>query len=380
MKTGFYANALCCIDALMHLVVIKPCVHSQPRFVPIPCNGRNKQYFGFLFVFIKKMQARSILCVNVVFLISVLTPGHARKNINNLNDLKFSKVASFGNGRLGNQLCNFASQLTLFSEYGTPCYLSEYSLRLLQNTFIMKRLNDKKDKVPFSVVNEGNIDQLSWIHVSNYNLMYNRSEVLNQFKYSWFIKLDPYVCDIKGFFPHLEEIRKTYLQFQPKVKREAKRILQDLQRTRHKNTKYISIHIRMTDIEHHLKKLFGLSMTSKEYFTNAIMLARQKVESNVTFLVFSDDIEKASKLIFSEKTKDFDIEFPLVDGGSPTTRITLAILSLSEGSILTYSTFGLWGALLRKKQNNIFMPREIIETDIGKYVVNSDLSRNIYFI
>ena len=129
----------------------------------------------------------------------------------------------------------------------------------------------------------------------------------------------------------------------------------------------------MTDIEHHLSKLFGLSMASKEYFTRAMSRMTEKFGSNIKFLAFSDDIQKAQTMLHSKENEHFDLEFPLVDGSSPTTRITLALLSLCEGSILTYSTFGLWGALLRKNQRNIIMPKEIKRTDIGKYVSNSDL-------
>ena len=101
-----------------------------------------------------------------------------------------------------------------------------------------------------------------------------------------------------------------------------------------------------------------------------------KFGSNIKFLAFSDDIQKAQTMLLSKENENFDLEFPLVDGLSPTTRITLGLLSLCEGSILTYSTFGLWGALLRKNQRNIVMPKEIVKTDIGKYVSNSDLKVN----
>ena len=58
------------------------------------------------------------------------------------------------------------------------------------------------------------------------------------------------------------------------------------------------------------------------------------------FLAFSDDIEKAKIMPVSKANEHFDLEFPLVDGSSPTTLILLFLLSFYEGSILTYSTFG----------------------------------------
>ena len=52
----------------------------------------------------------------------------------------------------------------------------------------------------------------------------------------------------------------------------------------------------------------------------------------------------------SKENKLFNLELPLVDGSSPKTRITLSLLSVCGDSILTYSTFGLWGNLWRKNQ------------------------------
>ena len=65
----------------------------------------------------------------------------------------------------------------------------------------------------------------------------------------------------------------------------------------------------------------------------------------IMFLAYSDDIERAKTMQHSKENERFNLELPLVDCSSPTTRITLSLLSLCEDSILTYSTFGLWGDL-----------------------------------
>ena len=65
-------------------------------------------------------------------------PTHENQNKLNIKSISdISNVASFGNGRLGNQMCNFASQYSLFREFGMPSYLTEYSFDLLKNTFFI---------------------------------------------------------------------------------------------------------------------------------------------------------------------------------------------------------------------------------------------------
>ena len=291
-----------------------------------------------------------------------------------------SNVASFGNGGLGNQMCNFASLFALYKDFGMPSYLEEHSFRLLQNTFLLDNGNSTFAKFPYFVTNLENISPLSWVHISNNLLMYNRSELLNRYKYSWLIKLNPYVCDIKGFFPYLDELRNSYFRFQPKVIKHGKYIMQNLQRQHGKNTKFVSIHARMTDMEYHLKTVFGISMASKEYFTRAMSQMRRKIGPNVTFLAFSDDIQKAKDVLLTKENDRFNIEFPLFDGNAPSPRITLALLALCKGSILTYSTFGLWGALLREHKIHVIMPKEIIGTDIAHYAMNSALLHDVNFV
>ena len=58
---------------------------------------------------------------------------------------KPSIVASFGNGRTANQLCNFASGYALWREYGIMNFLDENQLKRLEATFELPILNEKND-------------------------------------------------------------------------------------------------------------------------------------------------------------------------------------------------------------------------------------------
>ena len=53
-----------------------------------------------------------------------------------------SIVASLGNGRLGNQMSNFASCYALMKEYGMYHYLDGEYLKLLEKVFVMPEVVD----------------------------------------------------------------------------------------------------------------------------------------------------------------------------------------------------------------------------------------------
>ena len=54
-----------------------------------------------------------------------------------------------------------------------------------------------------NVIDARNISSLYWVHISNYDLMLRRNEVISPYKYSWKIKIEPYVCDVKGALPYI---------------------------------------------------------------------------------------------------------------------------------------------------------------------------------
>ena len=140
------------------------------------------------------------------------------------------------------------------------------------------------------------------------------------------------------------------------------------------NTTFVSIHLRFTDMKQHLKKVFNLPLPTKNYFEAAIVHMKKNIGGEVLFLAFSDDRDSAERLLGNLNPK-LNIKFldsKLSEGE------TLAIMSLAKGSILSHSTFGLWGALLRDKLDNIILPKEFRQTDIGYYFSSAKLSNVIY--
>ena len=75
-----------------------------------------------------------------------------------LADPQRSIVASFGNGRLGNQMANFASCYAIMKDYGMYHYLNSMQLEILKKAFVLPELVDA-DNAPYYVWEKGKYTQ-----------------------------------------------------------------------------------------------------------------------------------------------------------------------------------------------------------------------------
>ena len=320
-----------------------------------------------------------------LFKFSIVIDNQFPKHILNFHDQKSSQKedifgpsasACFGIGRLGNQLCNFASQFALYKEFGINIQLSSFSHKTLHKIFQMKSQNSHVTKNPFKIVKINDLDpnKLNWVYVYPDHLIDNRS-LLNQYKLSWFIKLRPETCDVKGFLPYLQELKQSYLEFKPDVITQAMKKLTKYVGAIENNDTIVSIHLRFTDMQHHLHKVFNLRLPDENYYVNALTHMKKKLNAKIVFLAFSDDPSQARRLLQRTSNLNFNVKFldSILSEGE-----TLALMSLAKGSILSHSTFGLWGALLRDELDNIILPKDFLKTDIGYYFSSSKLSNAIY--
>ena len=101
------------------------------------------------------------------------------------------------------------------------------------------------------------------------------------------MKLDPYTDDVQGFFPYVEELRKSIFKFKPEDIKTAKTIFQSLKSTysatkQHKfvgDVTMVSIHIRLTDYKHHLKARYQIEYNIKhEFLTQAMRYCTNKYQ------------------------------------------------------------------------------------------------------
>ena len=284
-----------------------------------------------------------------------------------------SVLASFGDGRLGNQMCNFASQYALNKKYGVLSYFSDRSYNTLDITFNLPQPNQRNSSFHLWNLTCAYPRDLDWKHVTNTQLMNTRLRdyIFKKLQYSSYIRLESYVCDIQGFLHHLQVLRRDFFRFYPEDMKQAKSIEKKVRSTK-KNSVFVSIHVRLKDMGRHLT-MFNLTVASPIYFENAMHHMRKKFGKKVIFAVLSDEIKKARKLFPKAVQSKFNIMFPSFGDSPRTSSITLALLSLADHSILTYSTFGLWGALLRKTNGEILMPQEINKTDTGYYALNANI-------
>ena len=300
------------------------------------------------------------------------------------NSSQLSIMANFGDGRLGNQMCNFASLYALHKEFGLLSYFKVQSYELLKNTFDLPKPG-KKSNSSYHIWNLTCVDprNVEWIFLSNMELMQNKKRkfIFNKFKMSHYIRLEAYVCDIKGFVPYLGELRTKMFRFKQNDMNHAKMILRKIKSMAEpqKKSVFVSIHVRLQDMGKHLTN-FNVSLASSTYFRNAMKYMTNKYGSNIVFAVFSDDIPSSWILLHESNDRNqFNIIFPSFGtDSSRTSSITLAMLSLADHSILTYSTFGLWGALLRKSEGETIMPKETKTTDIGVYASNANITGLIF--
>ena len=105
---------------------------------------------------------------------------------------------------------------------------------------------------------------------------------------------------------------------------------------------------------------------------------QERLGSGVIFVAFSDDMKRAKTILLPGENQNFKIIFPDMRDITLKHSVVLAMLSLAQGSILTYGTFGLWGALLRRNQNIIIAPKEFLNTKIGFYLSTANIKGMTY--
>lgn len=128
------------------------------------------------------------------------------------------------------------------------------------------------------------------ISVGEKQLNDSRNKLID-YQFGSYIKLDPYVNDVQGFFPYIKEL-KSIFKFKAKELEMANKIIQTIENTykdikRNQsmgNVTVVSIHIRLTDYKRHLKELFDLEPIPAKWFTTAMNYFNNKYQVNVSKL------------------------------------------------------------------------------------------------
>ena len=106
----------------------------------------------------------------------------------------------------------------------------------------------------------------------------NDRQRLESLKYDKYVGLGPYVNDVKGFYPYVEELKNSIFRFKKEDTEAALAIFQSIKNTYRASKKVsltanitmVSIHVRLTDFAHHLKVLFNMTFISNKFLSEAM--------------------------------------------------------------------------------------------------------------
>ncbi|GFW35882.1 galactoside 2-alpha-L-fucosyltransferase 3 [Trichonephila clavipes] len=140
------------------------------------------------------------------------------------------------------------------------------------------------------------------------------------------------------FFDHVREQIRQEFQFSEEVQLYARQVLEKANVHQFPNPTYVGIHVRRGDYEKRWLNIYKGLAVNMEFFQKAIEYFRNKYQS-VIFLVVSDDrpwcIENLSGLLGVYVTEKAST--PVHD---------LAVLAHCNHTVMTYGTYGFWGAYL----------------------------------
>ena len=124
--------------------------------------------------------------------------------------------------------------------------------------------------------------------VSDKDLFVSRDSLTN-YKTGTHVKLDAYTNDVQGYYPYIEELKKSVFIFKKEDMTAAKAIFNTIKNTysaiRTNSTSFddvtmVSIHIRLTDFAYHLKVLYNMTFISNEFLTKAMTHCTKQYKVN----------------------------------------------------------------------------------------------------
>jgi len=299
--------------------------------------------------------------------------------------------------RLGNQLSNFASGYAIWRDFGILNYMDPEQLHIIGKAFKLPKYNEEDDNASYYTWFKGClkfVDTIKWTTFNQTLLDVSAPprQHLDALKRGHYIKLPTYIADFRGFIKYANDLKTDVFKFHKKWQSIARKLF-DMMITSAKNNSKgsqvqekpfitVSIHIRLTDFGQHLQRFWNVSLATQDYFTSAMQYFEDKYE-NVLFYVISDDMKSAKEYIHTEQNKKFNIAWPyngaVKEGSNTWPQTDLALLSLSNHSIITFGTFGLWGSLLGNGYNRLTVcPKDYRVTDIGKEVYKAKLPNWIF--
>ncbi|XP_055945819.1 galactoside alpha-(1,2)-fucosyltransferase 2-like [Argiope bruennichi] len=227
-------------------------------------------------------------------------------------------------GRLGNQMCTYATLYGLSAlNKGRPFVAQNCNLEYLRPMF--KQLSIQQAPPLYIQWNSWSV--LSYLKPSDLTIPPN-SNYIGGFVYP---------CSYT-FFDHVQNELRGEFQFTLEIQLHVRKVLQKANVHSLKHPTYVGIHVRRGDYQKRWLDIYKGIEVNMEFFQKAVEYFRKKYK-NVVFVVVSDD-----RIWCVENLVEPLGVYVSEEGPSPAH--DMAILAHCNHTIMTYGTFGFWGAYL----------------------------------
>jgi hypothetical protein len=264
------------------------------------------------------------------------------------------------NGRLGNQMFQYAGLRGIAAHKGYDWSIppKDYESTCNYGLFdCFKMTNVKEENIGFSPA-----------HFSDFTTDKFNFDVEFFDNCSDNVNLNSYFQNEKYFKNIENEIREDF-EFQDEILEASKEIIDEVGNA-------IFLHVRRGDYiatpDHH-------PTLSAEYYVQAL----EKFDSEISVLVFSDDLEwcrnqeflQSDRFLISENHVKYPNKIKLGDGSVQQSLVPywdLCLMSLCSGAIIANSSMSWWGAWLQNKRGKVVAPKQWFGSAYSHYDI-SDL-------
>ena len=98
-----------------------------------------------------------------------------------------------------------------------------------------------------------------------------------------YLLLDEFVMDVNGFYPYVDELVRNVFKFKRRYVEKSKEIFNRIN-VNNKHT-MVSIHIRLTDMDRHLRENWSIRNEPDRYLENAMNYFHETYKASVMFLI-----------------------------------------------------------------------------------------------
>ncbi|XP_043199140.1 galactoside alpha-(1,2)-fucosyltransferase 2-like isoform X1 [Amphibalanus amphitrite] len=239
-------------------------------------------------------------------------------------DLSAGVITGGSNGRLGNNLMEYATIFGMGIKYNMTAVATPYLLRRIARVF---------PHTSMPVVSDDCVKNFTTISPENFEAMNDTQRRKGKWNISY------YLHRIRTFWYYREDLFKEF-RFRHDLTKYANVRLHRVAAGRSDVT-FVGVHVRRTDFVKHMQNFFHGHLVNASFFHSAMSLCRKRY-NNPAFIVTSDDKQWCRQHLSAP-----DVHF-LGDprSESPGVERDLALLAACNHTIFDYGTYGFFAAFL----------------------------------